>query len=398
MTTIKFYSFDDLFLPVEKGVFGLTSQAIYESLKYGGKRIPIWGGQQEHTKEDYFISLKGHSKHNKPIKIFKGDCLIISLDGSAGSITYKPEKKDGQDYFFALNHHAGILRCKDESILNLKFFKYRYEQQLRNLTVSEGSKTLSLKTLKKIDYEIPDLDTQKKILQTYKKLDVLKKKLTHITNEIKKIKEKTLDCEYISNASGFMPISKILSYVSRNDSLSEEGLYNNLKYEKKDGIVDVLSGSTENQHYGKISVNTPNIHILKNRQCIHIVTRGKAGKLSYLPKGVYATNTNAFLLYPKKEAFKDINITNETEEEYYLKFLVVFLQPIFYEVSSKSDLSVFPLTEIMNNLEIPFLKYCKEMKNIALKYDILNKYESVSYSLINKIDKLFTKQVVTEKM
>ena len=52
---------------------------------------------------DRRISVSAKTKKGATIKIFSGEGIIISLDGSAGSMTYKNGEK------FALNHHAGFI-------------------------------------------------------------------------------------------------------------------------------------------------------------------------------------------------------------------------------------------------------------------------------------------------
>lgn len=39
------------------------------------------------------------------------------------------------------------------------------------------------------------------------------------------------------------------------------------------------------------------------KRCLHVITRGKAGKLTYVKKGNYSTNTNAFLFTLKSNVY-----------------------------------------------------------------------------------------------
>jgi len=388
------YKFLDLFYPVEKGNYRLTEQAVYNSLKYNEEMIPLWGGQQSHNDKTQFVSKKGKTIENKSIKIFEGDCLILSLDGSAGSITFKPQFQNNEKIQFALNHHAGILKCRDEKILNIEYFKYRFENLLRALSISEGSKTLTVGSLYKQYFEIPFLQVQTEILKRYKKLNDLKILLQKNIVVLKKIKVKPIECAYIENVTDLIKLNKFLDYISRNDSLSLEGIYNNSPKSLKNDCITVLSGSSQNIYYGKIRAITPKIHILKNRQALHIVTRGKAGQLTYIPKGTYATNTNAFLLFIKKDSFQMLNIENDKQEKIYLKFLKIFLEPIFLDISSKSDVAVFPLTEVFKNFEIPHFKYSNEMLRIVNAFSKIERVEKVLNNYLEKIEHIFSKEVV----
>lgn len=389
------YRFSELFYPLEKGSYRLTEQAAYNSLKYKSEMVPLWGGQQSHIVENQFISIKGKTLHNKDIKIFDGGCLIISLDGSAGSITYKPERIDGKEIKFALNHHAGVLRCRDNSILDIEYFKYRFEGFMKSLAVSEGSKTLTVGTLDRQIFEIPKIDIQREILKKYKKLDGVKSFLINQLELISKIKSKVLESSHIDNINETIQLNEIMSYKSRNDSLSIEGIYNFSPKTITEDCITVLSGSSINKYYGRIRSSASKIHSLKDKQALHLITRGKAGQLTYLPKGHYATNTNAFLLYLKEEKLNDLNIANENHEKIYLKFLRIYLGPIFVDISSKSDVSVFPLNKVFKELVILRFKYSSDLERIVNSYEKLEHFETTILKNIDKINNIFSKDVIS---
>ena len=154
--------FLDLFRPIQKGDFGLTDEAIYKSIQAGGEFIPIWGGNKNHNLIERRVSVNAKTKQNKPITIFEGEGIIISLDGSAGSMTYKQNQK------FALNHHAGFFKIKKPKIILPEFFALFYQKQFQESSVSEGSKTLTLKHIYKIDFDIPSFDEQIRIMKAVK--------------------------------------------------------------------------------------------------------------------------------------------------------------------------------------------------------------------------------------
>jgi len=182
--------FKDLFEPIQKGDFGLTDEAIYKSIQYEGDFIPIWGGNQEHNTIDRMVSVNGRTKKDKPITVFEGRGIIISLDGSAGYMTYK---SGGQR--FALNHHAGFFRSNIvyEPQINLQFFSIFYQKQLQELSVSEGSKTLTQDQLYQEDFEIPTYEDQIKIMDEITSLLTLKNKLNSlITTKIDELFQKQI--------------------------------------------------------------------------------------------------------------------------------------------------------------------------------------------------------------
>ena len=109
-----------MFNEIEKGNYALTDEAIYASLQNGDELIPLYGGNKEHATTERRISISAKTKKGVPITVFSGEGIIISLDGSAGSMTYKSDEK------FALNHHAGFitLRKMPEIRSILSIFQY----------------------------------------------------------------------------------------------------------------------------------------------------------------------------------------------------------------------------------------------------------------------------------
>ncbi len=167
--------FLEIFTPLMKGDFGLTDEYIYKSIDFGGPFIPIWGGNQEHHKIDRLVSVHGKTKLDKKITVFENEGIILSLDGSAGSMTYKDGKQK-----FALNHHAGFFKKKNNSKIDLEFFSIFYQKQLQELSVSEGSKTLTQDQLYSADFDIPDYSNQMKIMKNVKPLLSIRRKLDEI--------------------------------------------------------------------------------------------------------------------------------------------------------------------------------------------------------------------------
>lgn len=386
------YKYHDLFYPIEKGIFGLTEHYIYNSINQKDELIPLWGGNASHDEEEIFVSMKAKNKYGEDIKIFEGDCIIISLDGSAGSMTYKPLKKDNKIFKFCLNHHAGVIRIKNRSIINLNYFKYKFENRFKDMAVSDGSKTITKEMIENFIFEIPDLKEQEKYLLEMKKIEKLLKDLESKIKKLENLQKKKVELEIYKNNS-LIKLNNILDYCSRNDSLSEEGIYNNLPQDNKN-IINVLSGSVDDIFYGKISGDIHKVHYVKQKYVLHVITRGKAGKITFLDKGNYATNTNAFIFYLKDSIIKDLQLNNDEKIKIYLKFLKIYLQNIFSEACSKSDVSVFPLTEIMNSLMIPKINFSEEIKKITELYDNIENFLNLLYKKINRINLIYKKDFI----
>ena len=80
-------------------------------------------------------------------------------------------------------------------------------------------------------------------------------------------------------------LSDILEYISRNDSLSEEGIYKrSAEVDKSEEKIKVISGSIDDI-YGYFPLDS-SIHTLINRFCLQVVTRGHACSLDTLKKEI----------------------------------------------------------------------------------------------------------------
>lgn len=165
--------FLDIFNPIEKGNYALTDEAVYASLQNKDKLVPLYGGNKDHTRTERRISVSAKTKKGVPITIFFGEGIIISLDGSAGSMTYKNNER------FALNHHAGFItvREKAQEKVKLEFFSIYLQNFYKNLSVSDGSKTLSLEQIYSEEFNLPTYEMQCRVLDRLKpireKLDTL---------------------------------------------------------------------------------------------------------------------------------------------------------------------------------------------------------------------------------
>jgi len=376
-----------MFKPILKGDFGLTDEAIYKSIQHGGQFIPVYGGTQKHVITDRFVSECGKTKHNKPITIFSGDGLIISLDGSSGCMTYITTNNR-----FALNHHAGFFQLKEEArrVIDPEFFSLFFEEQLQEASISEGSKTLTLNQLYSMDFDIPSYPTQQHVMKAISPLVLLRNRIEYIISKIELILEKNLVLE--SGDSESIPLSDILRYVSRNDSLSEEGIYKrSSEISKSKKTIKVISGSRDG-FYGYYPLDRA-IHAVNDKCCLQVITRGQACLMRYLEKGSYATNTNAMLLVLKEEAKSMLGLMNEVDEEIYLRFLEFYLYPYFKEFSSSADLSVFPLTEAIQKINIPLIRLSEEIKSVSEQYQVLKTYSLKLKTLLSKINGMFKKTI-----
>lgn len=175
-----------------KGTHGFTELAIYYNLpELKEEKIPFWGGDITHKVPKRYISPDAKNVEGKTVRYFnEKECIILTVDGaSAGSMTYKDNIK------FTLNHHAGVLVKKEKykDKLNIKWFSYKFENTLKSLTVSTGSKTLSNKMLGYFYVEFyKDIKKQNKEAELYNELRKLKSKIYLINNKISNLMIKNI--------------------------------------------------------------------------------------------------------------------------------------------------------------------------------------------------------------
>ena len=176
---------------VNKGTGGFTEEGIYHAIPLDGHSfIPFFGGEKVHKFAEKFV--REDAKNNKGIivKYFSGECLILSMDGSAGCMTYKPNGEK-----FTLNHHAATITIKPtyKKKINLKWFKHEYQKTLIDSAVSKkSSRTLSKEVLESIVITAPTPTEQEAWVKEIEELELLNDKLEKINNHITLLTEKEI--------------------------------------------------------------------------------------------------------------------------------------------------------------------------------------------------------------
>ncbi|CAG9620489.1 hypothetical protein BACCIP111883_01258 [Sutcliffiella rhizosphaerae] len=77
-----------------------------------------------------------------------------------------------------------------------------------------------------------------------------------------------------------------------------------------------------------------------------------------------------------------------------MKCLKVYLEPIFIEWSSNSDVEVFPLTKIMDMLEFPLFEFNEAMEVIVQKYEKVNNITQNLEQAVEKCNNLLDKEII----
>lgn len=70
------------------------------------------------------------------------------------------------------------------------------------------------------------------------------------------------------------------------------------------------------------------------------------------------------------------------------------MQPTFFEISSKSDLGVFPLTNAISTLYVPIIKYSNEVESAVNTIEQFEQLKETISALKERYDLLKEKQLM----
>lgn len=368
-----------MFNPVEKGNIALTDEVIYNSIQNNDELIPLYGGNKSHKKASRYVSASAVTKEGKQITIFSGEGIIISLDGSSGSMTYKNGER------FALNHHAGFITVKGEGIVRLEFFALFFQNFLRNLSVSDGSKTLSLAQLYSADFDLPDYDLQCRVLDKILPMNKQMELLSSVQNKYTELFNKQIAASYTNFQAKDVPISKAISCMSGNSGLTGEFVYNNLvtgtpKYK-------VLSGATQEENYlgmlPECELNGKKIHVFEDKCGLLVIRKGKAGSTKFLPVDNYTINDDAYILYVKEGCGYDID----------LRWFEIQYRNEIQQYSSSSDNGTWNKTGFFSNTLIDIPEIDEQLRIVALYSKLQRRADKIS-QIQKEYEKVLSKEVV----
>lgn len=372
--------FLEIFNKIEKGNYALTDEAVYSSLQNGDELIPLYGGNKEHRTTERKISISAKTKKGVPITVFSGEGIIISLDGSAGSMTYKNGEK------FALNHHAGYITLRNDVVnkVNLEYFSLFLQNFYRNLGVSDGSKTLSLTQIYSEELFLPSYDVQCQILNSLKIIKEHVDTLSKIKKSYYALIDKELTTEYKAYQGKNISISTCIDYVSGNTGLTEELIYQTLQFQTEHYLV--LSSATEEKTMmGEIpmcTINNRPLKVFEKNEGLLVSRNGKAGYTKYLPEGRYTINDHAYILYIKEDSPYEID----------LQWLSLQYKQEFLAYASSSDNGTWNMQGFFSytKLDIPIIS---EQISMVKKYVELKQRIKTIEKIENKYQRLISKEI-----
>ena len=364
------------------GNHGLTEELIYSWQPTNEKESnPIFSGSKDNILPIGYIQNNAKNNKEKDITFFKGECLILTKDGSAGLLTYK------NDGGFTLNHHACILKikCGWENKIDLEWFAYQYQKRFYQYVTSKSDNgVFSTEWFDKIDFIIPDYDVQLKLKDKKNNLNLLSKFIRKSQNNLRQLttNRKT---ELVEDKN--CKIKEIFNFKGGNSGLTEDFSYNN-QPSSEDEKIPILSSATLNSNLmGYLSKSAkPNNKKLKifNGECVLIARNGYAGTMTYLDNYEFTINDHAYVLIPKKEWKNKIN----------LRWFIFQYQELFYNiVTSKSDNATFNKTYAeKQKVIIPDKDFQDKIAEKLLKIDhLIEELERIN----EQIEKLLFCEIVS---
>ena len=369
-------NFLDVFNEIQKGNYALTDEAIYGSLQHKGELIPLYGGNKDHTLTERQISVSAKTKKGEQITVFSGEGIIISLDGSAGCMTYKSGEK------FALNHHAGFITVKKDAVekVCLPYFALFFQNFYKNLSVSDGSKTLSLEQVYSEEFNLPAYEVQCNIMLSIQhiksKLDVLAK----IKAKYVALLSKELIAEYKEYQGKDIEITKCIDYISGTSNLTEEKNYQRLKTDGEQYLL--LTGATTKENVFVRLDEAAKVPKFNGKEGLLVTRKGKAGTVRCLPKGRYTLNDDAYILY----------VRDDLEYEISLKWLSIQYKSEFLLYASSSDNGTWNMTGFFEHTKID-IPSKKEQDDIVTRYEKLEKRIELIISIEKHYQDLLQREI-----
>lgn len=126
-------------------------------------RVFSEAGMKHISEEQHSTLLKGHLKPR--------DILVVVRGNGCGKVGYVPEEYDDAN----INAQLALLRCDNETVsseyLYYQLSTNEYQNKLKALCSGSAQPQLPLKSLKKLQLELPSYDIQLKIAQIAKTID-----------------------------------------------------------------------------------------------------------------------------------------------------------------------------------------------------------------------------------
>lgn len=323
--------------------------------------------------------------NGKSLKLFRNkEGIVISRNGYAGTMSYlKPDLYTLTDHAYILYKHEN---CKYD--IDLNWFILSYQKYIREkfLTTKQGNQTFVItKFFKEFTFDIPKIEFQKEIAETYK---ILEKQKLALQDQRNKIKEFVLE-----KIEGYQMTTKFLFDIFNPHQGNAIYTKKNINKNGWNGDIPVISSNTDNngilEYIDKKYVKEKD-YITKH--CLTWSVDGYAGKLfernfEKNSKG-FVPNNHCGVLLPKVET-----------QNLYFPYLILTMQHEFFikaKNSGNKKLGNNQMTDI--KISIPIKddgEYDLEaQKEIAKKYLFI---EEIKTRILNKMDELLNIKIDLNK-
>ena len=200
-------------------------------------------------------------------------------------------------------------------------------------TSREGVSYLNKDIVEDIDLQIPDKAVQEQQLRTYSRLKNIEAGCKAILRKIEQVDHLAPAFEYKTMQGRAVPVSDVFECISGNSGLTEEYLYqitNTVRGGER--RYTLLTGSTDFDAASLIPrcadpKDADQLITVYEGEGIHVVRKGQAGRIHYLPPGYYTLNDDAYILTLKKNCKLDISLSWVADTQ----------RALFSEYATKSD-------------------------------------------------------------
>lgn len=348
--------------------------------------------------KDIFKIIQGHQITDKELYQARGNYPVLTgrneIKGfwnktiikkkDLPCITYPTKANSGEAYvqhkLFDANNTAVLLPFPEwRNKLNLEWMAFKLSNIFLEIATSkEGVSYLNKEIVEEEEVDIPEKPIQDREVKAFVKLLSIKTKSEEILNRIRKIESVTFSNEYKKYQAKKVPANILFNAISGNSGLTEEYVYS-ISQIKSSPKFKLLTGGidVDNAQFVALCKNPKNSQEnikTYSDEGVHVVRKGKAGHVNYLPCGDYTLNDDAYILTLKTNCEYDIS----------LEWLASVYRTDFFEYASKSDNSTWNKNSFFKHahFDIPSRE---EQDRIAVKFSKLKTLEKKLTILNHKI-------------
>lgn len=305
-------------------------------------------------------------------------CLTYPTKGNTGNVYLQNELFDA--------NNTAVLKLKNNYInnINLEWLLYKLRPLfLQFQTGKSGVSYLNKGIVENIEISIPNKSIQEEELKELKKIEELKLKVEMVLEKTNKILEKQVIVPYLDFQIKDESVNNLFTIGGGSSGLTEEYIYKTIDVENLKNYL--LTGSTDESNKRQISdiiLDSGKEANVYNSDGLHIIRKGKAGTIRYLPEGRYVLNDDAYFL----------SKINDTPYDIDLEWLYYTQKELFMRYSTTSDNGTWSKTGFLNDAEIS-IPSLVEQKNVTSILRFISEQRDNLEEIANEINKTFSKDL-----